>query len=89
MFILNVLNKTISWQKNEEEIYDILLEGKKIPLEYKDHFLIGNYVPCRELHIEPDWLLIYYIDKQEQIIYFIRLGSHSNLFDGSYKLPKF
>lgn len=70
-----------------EKIYDILLSGEEIPQKYKDHLLIGNYVPCRELHIAPDWLLVYYIEETENKIYFVRLGSHSSLFDGNYKLP--
>ena len=75
--------------KKFEKIYDILLSGEKLDQKYKDHLLTGNYIPCRECHIEPDWLLVYYIDEEEQIIYFVRLGSHSKLFDGSFKLPNF
>lgn len=72
-----------------DKVYDLLVSSEEIPLIYKDHLLTGNYIPCRELHLEPDWLLVYCIDKEKQSIYFVRLGSHSNLFDGSYKLPNF
>ncbi len=56
----------------------LLEEGKKLPIKYKDHYLIGNYNNRRECHIEPDWLLIYLPRKKE--IIFERTGSHSDLF---------
>ncbi len=54
----------------------------KIPLEatYKDHALIGNYKGTRECHIKPDWLLVYEIFENENIILFHRTGTHSDLF---------
>ena len=45
---------------------------------YKDHPLTGNWKPRRDLHIEPDWLLIYKIDNDT--VHFDRTGSHSDLF---------
>ena len=43
-----------------------------------DHPLKGEYVDCRECHIESDWLFIYLIDKPD--IVFIRTGTHVDLF---------
>lgn len=43
-----------------------------------DHASVGNYVDCRGCHIEPDWLLIYRIEKET--IAFIRMDTHANLF---------
>lgn len=39
----------------------IVLLAKDLPLppSYKDHPLMGNFSNFRELHVEPDWLLIY------------------------------
>ncbi len=56
-----------------------LLEHE-LPLDsrYRDHKLSGKYFGCRDCHIEPDWLLIYKIFKQELILE--RTGSHSDLF---------
>lgn len=53
------------------------------PLEqkYRDHSLSGNFKGRRECHIESDWLLIYIIDKKEQMIVFERTGSHADLFE--------
>ena len=50
------------------------------PLEakYKDHSLIGNYFGRRECHIQPDWLLIYFVDTDR--IIFERTGTHADLF---------
>ncbi|MGA8752711.1 type II toxin-antitoxin system YafQ family toxin [Candidatus Deferrimicrobium sp.] len=51
------------------------------PLEprHRDHNLVGNYVGCRECHVEPDWLLIYSIG--DDWIRFERTGTHSDLFE--------
>ena len=54
----------------------------EIPLssQLKEHFLQGEYVGYSECHIEPDWLLIYQIDDEIKEIYFVRTGTHSDLF---------
>ncbi len=65
------MNKLISIMRD-------LVAGKILPTQYKDHKLVGNYIRHRECHIEPDWLLIYRIEKP--LIYFERTGTHSNLF---------
>lgn len=56
----------------------LLLEGAPLPAQYKDHALIGNWKGYRDLHIEPDWLLIYKIEEETCI--FARTGTHSDLF---------
>jgi len=60
------------------DVIDILLEGKRLPHKYFDHWLTGNYTDRRECHIEPDWLLIYKPESKE--IIFERTGTHSDLF---------
>ncbi len=40
----------------------------------------------RECHIQPNWLLIYKIDKNELILTAFRTGSHSDLFEWKYSL---
>jgi mRNA interferase YafQ len=60
------------------EAAEILIHEIPLDRKYKDHKLIGNYKGQRECHIEPDWLLIYYI--QEDTITFVRTGTHSDLF---------
>jgi mRNA interferase YafQ len=46
----------------------------------KEHPLQGNYIGCLECHIEPDWLLIYQIDDDIKEVYFVRTGTHSDLY---------
>ena len=41
---------------------------------------LENINGYRECHIQPDWLLIYKIDKNELILTAFRTGSHSDLF---------
>lgn len=57
-----------------------LSEGSKLPAVNKDHALKGKYKDCRECHISPDWLLIYKIGKQIEVLYLIDAGTHSDLF---------
>ena len=59
-------------------IIDTLINETPLSEKHKDHGLIGNYAGARECHVEPDWLLIYVIDKNT--ITFTRTGTHSDLF---------
>ena len=61
-------------------VLKLLQNGEELPLKYKDHALTGNYIGCRECHIEPDWLLVYEIINEELIILLLTTGSHSDLF---------
>jgi len=62
------------------KVMDIIESNKEIPSKYKDHSLLGKWKPYREVHILPDWLLIYKIDHTKQEILYARTGSHSDLF---------
>jgi len=59
-------------------IIEKLLNGKPLPAKHRDHALIGKFSGSRECHIEPDWLLIYLIRKDDLILE--RTGSHADLF---------
>lgn len=63
-----------------EDIIQTLLEEKPLPLKHRDHALSGNYAGFRECHIQPDWLLIYTIQRNRLILTVSRTGSHSDLF---------
>ena len=56
----------------------LLLAGKTLPLEARDHKLIGNYSGFKEFHIGGDVLVIYYI--KDNIIRLTRIGTHSQIF---------
>ena len=62
------------------EIVTTLQKGLPLPAKNKDHALTGNYIGCRECHIQSDWLLIYEISNKELILYLTRTGTHSDLF---------
>lgn len=55
-----------------------LISGEALEAKHHDHALKGEYVDCRECHIEPDWLLIYIIHNPH--ITFISSGSHADVF---------
>ena len=60
------------------DVVGLLLAGQPLPCELNDHPLKGEWRPSRDLHIEPDWVLIYCVDGQE--VRFERTGTHSDLF---------
>ena len=45
------------------KIINKLSDSEILPEKYRDHYLTGNYKGFRECHIQPDWLLIYKIEK--------------------------
>lgn len=56
-----------------------LMEGRPPPPEYRDHPLKGDWKGFRDLHIEPDWLLLYRIEGDE--LQLAGAGSHADIFD--------
>ncbi len=63
-----------------ETLVNILASGTPVPHKYKDHSLVGNWKGHRECHIEPDWLLIYYIQNDVLVLTLTATGSHSEVF---------
>ena len=61
-------------------VVKMLANGDDLPPHYKDHPLKGRFKNSRECHIEPDWLLIYEINKNDLILYLTRTGTHAELF---------
>ena len=57
----------------------LLIEGEPLPERYRDHPLKGEWTGFRDLHIEPDWLLLYAIEGNE--LRLARTGTHADLFD--------
>lgn len=62
------------------EVVSALAEKQALPPEYRDHALTGKWTGYRECHIQPDWLLIYRVEKDELILLLVRSGTHSDLF---------
>ena len=67
--------------KNPEKfskLLNLLLSNEELPAKYRNHKLLGCYKGSQELHIEPDWLLVYKLTKGELILE--RTGTHCDLF---------
>lgn len=62
-----------------ESILDKLISSEALEPKNRPHRLSGDWKPCWECHIEPDWLLIW--DEDETSVTLIRTGTHSDLFD--------
>lgn len=63
-----------------ENVINKLARQERLDEHYHDHPLVGNYADFRECHIQPDWLLIYYIDDKQLRLFLFRTGTHSDLF---------
>jgi mRNA interferase YafQ len=57
----------------------LLIEQNPLPASYNDHPLKVDWRGFRDLHVEPDWLLLYRVDRDE--LQLPRTGTHSDLFD--------
>ena len=55
------------------EVIKTLANGDELPIKYRDHSLSGEYSRCRECHITPDWLLIFFyltgLDEMNEKLY--------------------
>ena len=56
----------------------LLLNKEELPIESKDHSLLGEYKDTRKFHISGDLLVIYRIEND--ILQLLRIGTHSQLF---------
>jgi mRNA interferase YafQ len=69
--------------KNLDKLHTVmqkLISSERLSYQYKDLALSGQFKDRRECHIEPDWLLVYQINKRERVIIFERTGSHADIF---------
>ena len=77
---LKIIEKR-GWKvENLGKVLDNLASGSQLDARYQNHRLAGQYSKFFECHIENDWLLIYQIDDEEETVYLIRTGTHSDLF---------
>ena len=61
-------------------VINALAAEEPLAPKFRDHDLTGAYAGFRECHIQPDWLLIYRIERDELELFLFRTGSHSDLF---------
>lgn len=62
------------------QVVNTLAEEKPLDRQYRDHELTGDYAGFRECHIQPDWLLVYRVERLELELFLFRTGTHSDLF---------
>jgi len=77
------LKKIIKQRKNLdllEGIVQKIQQSKPLEPKHRDHPLVGDWNDHRECHINPDWLLIYKVDEELELLRLMRTGSHSDLF---------
>lgn len=56
----------------------LLIDETPLPVKLRDHALQCEWNGFRDLHIEPDWLLLYRVTDGE--LQLARTGSHADLF---------
>ena len=61
-------------------VLDVLASGGTLPARNRDHALSGNRSGLRECHVEPDWLLVYRIERDALILVAVETGTHADLF---------
>jgi len=62
-----------------QEVVDALADGKQLDAKHVDHALTGNWKNFRDCHIEPDWILLYKLEKEILVLTLTRTGSHAEL----------
>ena len=60
------------------KVIELLATRTALPRELRDHPLKGQWKGYRDLHIEPDWVLIYKVD--EANLWLVRTGTHGGIF---------
>lgn len=66
-----------------DEVIRLIAKGdqqQKLIDKYDDHELGGDWKGHRELHVQSDWLLIYYLEDDVFVLTLSRTGTHSDLF---------
>ncbi len=61
-------------------VVNTIADGQVLANVFRDHPLQGDFSGQRECHIESDILLIYILDKDEQSLTLVDIGSHPYLF---------
>ena len=60
-------------------VLKLLQSGEELPARYKDHPLRHNWKGYRDLHIEPDWVLIYKV-MGDEVVLLAATGTHAHIF---------
>jgi mRNA interferase YafQ len=57
----------------------LLQNEEELPAEYKVHPLVGDRRGQMDLHIKGDWILLYRIENELELLRLERTGTHSDL----------
>lgn len=60
-------------------VLDLLTARLPLEVAHRDHALRGIWKGWRDLHIEPDWLLVYRVKSNN--LELARTGTHADLFE--------
>ncbi|MFD1432232.1 type II toxin-antitoxin system RelE/ParE family toxin [Lacticaseibacillus yichunensis] len=74
-----LFKKHYSLEKYKIALTALATDDKAALKRLKDHQLTGNYASYRELHIGPDWLLIYERQDDVLVLVLVATGSHKDL----------
>lgn len=55
-----------------------LADGSPLSPQHRDHPLLGAWVPSRDCHVAPDWILVYTPGIDTLLLE--RTGTHADLF---------
>jgi mRNA interferase YafQ len=64
-----------------QAVVRLLVQEQPLAERHHDHPLAGDWSGYRDCHIEPDWLLLYKIDRDEETLTLVRTGTHADLFE--------
>ena len=63
------------------DVVEELRQGHKLDAKYSDHELHGNGAGFRECHIQPNWLLIYFVENDILTLTLVKTGTHADISD--------
>lgn len=63
------------------DVIENLKNGNTLDKKYNDHALKGKYKDFRECHIQPDWLLVYFIENDILTLTLVDTSTHADIFD--------
>jgi len=80
---LKDLKKAKLNQTNTEKLFtyiSLILNGKNLSSEARNHNLIVEWQDVKEFHISGDLLVLYRKDENLKEVQLLRIGTHSQLF---------
>lgn len=57
-----------------------LARSGELSKSFKDHQLQGVLAPYREFHLQGDLLVMYVLNKKEDVVVLVDIGTHAQLF---------